>query len=157
MNIDLVVVGKTNIDYITEGVKVYQERLKNYINFQINVLPDIKNAASLTAELLKEKEGEQLVKALDKYDYIVLLDDKGKEHTSMEFASWINKKANMGIKRLCFVVGGAYGFSQAVYATSNEKLSISKMTFSHQMIRLLFTEQLYRAFTILGNERYHHE
>lgn len=157
MNIDLVVVGKTNIDYITEGVKVYQERLKNYINFQINVLPDIKNAASLTAELLKEKEGEQLVKALDKYDYIVLLDDKGKEHTSMEFASWINKKANMGIKRLCFVVGGAYGFSQAVYAASNEKLSISKMTFSHQMIRLLFTEQLYRAFTILGNERYHHE
>lgn len=157
MNIDLVVVGKTNIDYITEGVKIYQERLKNYVNFEINVLPDIKNAASLTAELLKEKEGEQLVKALDKYDYIVLLDDKGKEHTSMEFAAWINKKANMGIKRLCFVVGGAYGFSQAVYGASNEKLSISKMTFSHQMIRLLFTEQLYRAFTILGNERYHHE
>lgn len=157
MNIDLVVVGKTNINYITEGVKVYQDRLKNYINFVINVLPDIKNGSSLTADLLKEREGEQLLKVLEKYDYIVLLDDKGKEHTSMEFASWINKKSNMGIKKLCFVVGGAYGFSKAVYAKSNEKISISKMTFSHQMIRLLFTEQLYRAFTILGNEKYHHE
>lgn len=157
MNIDLIVTGKTNIDHVASGIEVYIKRLKNYINFSINTLPDIKNGSSLTAELLKEKEGEQLLKTLEKYDYIVLLDDKGKEYTSMEFSSWINKKANMGIKNLCFVVGGAFGFSDLVYAKANEKLSISKMTFSHQMIRLLFIEQLYRAFTILNNEKYHHE
>ncbi|MEG1554482.1 MAG: 23S rRNA (pseudouridine(1915)-N(3))-methyltransferase RlmH [Rikenellaceae bacterium] len=157
MNIDLIVIGKTNIDYISTGIAVYQDRLKNYINFTINILPDVKNSSSLTPELLKEREGEQLVKILEKYDYIVLLDENGKEHSSVEFANWINKKANMGIKKLCFVVGGAFGFSKQVYSISHEKVSISKMTFSHQMIRLLFTEQLYRAFTILNNEHYHHQ
>ncbi len=157
MNIDLVVTGKTNISYIAEGTEVYAGRLRNYTNFSVVTLPDIKNAKSLTAGLLKEKEGEQLVKVLDRYDYVVFLDDKGKEHTSSGFAEWLNKKACTGIRKMCFVVGGAYGFSQDAYKRADEKMSISKMTFSHQMIRLLFTEQLYRAFTILNGEPYHHE
>ena len=157
MNIDLVVTGKTNIDFVTLGVETYCKRLKNYTNFSIITLPDIKNSKSLTFELLKNKEGEQMCKILKKYDYVILLDDKGKELSSSGFAEWVNKKANMGFRKICFVVGGAYGFSKDVYSLANEKVSISKMTFSHQMIRLLFTEQLYRAFTILNNEPYHHE
>lgn len=157
MNIDLVVTGKTNIDYISEGVNVYAGRLRNYTNFSVITLPDVKNAKSLTPELLKEREGDQLIKTLEKYDYVVFLDDKGKEHTSTGFAEWLNKKTGTGVRKMCFVVGGAYGFSQEAYKRAQEKMSVSKMTFSHQMIRLLFTEQLYRAFTILNGEPYHHE
>lgn len=157
MNIDLVVTGKTNINYISEGVNVYAGRLRNYTNFSVITLPDVKNAKSLTPELLKEREGDQLIKTLEKYDYVVFLDDKGKEHTSTGFAEWLNKKTGTGIRKMCFVVGGAYGFSQEAYKRAQEKMSVSKMTFSHQMIRLLFTEQLYRAFTILNGEPYHHE
>ena len=156
MNIDLIVVGKTNFDYVADAVKLYSERLKKYVNFNIIVIPDVKNAKSISSSELKTKEGDLLAAQLAKYDYVVLLDENGKQQSSVEFSNWINKRANMSIKRLCFVVGGAYGFSDVVYKIANEKISLSKMTFSHQMIRILIVEQIYRAFTILKGEPYHH-
>lgn len=156
MVIDLIVVGKSNFDYVIDAVEIYGGRLKKYVNFNIVTIPDIKNAKSLSQVELKNKEGDLLCAQLSKYDYVVLLDENGKQHSSIEFAEWMNKKANLSIKRLCFVVGGAYGFSDEVYRVSNEKISLSKMTFSHQMIRILIVEQIYRTFTILNNEPYHH-
>lgn len=156
MTIDLIVVGKTNFDYVSNAVELYAGRLKKYINFNIVIIPDVKNAKNLSQIELKSKEGDLLAAQLSKYDYIVLLDENGKQHTSVEFSEWINKRANMSIKRLCFVVGGAYGFSNEVYNMAAEKISLSKMTFSHQMIRILIVEQIYRAFTILNGEPYHH-
>lgn len=156
MNIDLIVVGKTNFNYVSEAVDLYAGRLKKYINFNIVVIPDIKNAKNLSSSELKTKEGELLVAQLTKYDHIVLLDEKGKEFTSVDFAQWLNKKMITGYKRICLVIGGAYGFSDAVYSITNEKISLSKMTFSHQMIRMLIVEQIYRGFTILNGEPYHH-
>lgn len=156
MTIDLIVVGKSNFGYVIEAVELYGDRLKKYINFNIITVPDVKNAKSISQSELKNKEGEMLCSYLCKYDYVVLLDENGRQHSSVEFAEWINKRANMSIKRLCFVVGGAYGFSNDVYQIANEKISLSKMTFSHQMIRILIVEQIYRAFTILNNEPYHH-
>lgn len=156
MTIDLIVVGKSNFDYVTDATLLYSTRLKKYINFNIIVVPDVKNAKSISQIELKNREGVVLITQLVKYDYVVLLDENGKQHTSVEFANWINKRANMSIKRLCFVVGGAYGFSDSVYKLASEKISLSKMTFSHQMIRILIVEQIYRAFTILKGEPYHH-
>mgnify|MGYP003392271308 CR=1 FL=1 len=157
MNIKLIVVGKTNQSYVEEGVKEYFSRLKHYISFEIIVVADVKGEKNLSSSTLKDKEAENIIKYLNNQDSVVLLDEHGQEFRSKEFAQYLQKKMNQGTKTLVFVVGGAFGFSDKMYSLTSEKISISKMTFSHQMIRLLFTEQLYRAFTILHNEPYHNE
>lgn len=157
MKITLLVIGKTDTGYFIDAVSEYQKRLEHYIPFEIQVIPDIKNTKNLTVEQQKEKEGELILKNLQPGDYIVLLDEKGKEYSSVQFASYIEKKTHNVPKRLVFIIGGPYGFSGAVYDKANEKLTLSRMTFSHQMVRLIFVEQLYRAMTILNNEPYHHE
>lgn len=157
MKISLLVIGKTDARYFVEAIQEYEKRLEHYIPFEIQVIPDLKNTKSLTVDQQKEKEGELILKTLQSGDYLVLLDERGKEYSSMQFATYIEKKTHTVSKRLVFVIGGPYGFSQAVYDKANEKLTLSRMTFSHQMIRLVFVEQLYRAMTILNNEPYHHE
>ncbi len=157
MVIDIIVIGKTNFQYVIDGVETFNSRIKRYINFNIITIPDVKNAKSLSEGELKVREGEILLSYFKKYDHVVLLDERGKEYSSEDFSVWLNKRMISGIKRLCFVVGGAYGFSQEVYSVANEKISLSKMTFSHQMIRILIVEQIYRAFTILNGEPYHHK
>lgn len=157
MKIVLLVVGKTDASYFIEAIKEYEKRLIHYIPFEIQIIPDIKNTKKLTAEQQKEKEGELILKNIQSGDYTVLLDEKGKEHTSVQFASFLEKKTHSVSKRLIFIIGGPYGFSDIVYEKANEKVTLSRMTFSHQMVRLIFTEQLYRAMTILNNEPYHHE
>lgn len=157
MKISLLVIGKTDAGYFIDAVSEYQKRLEHYIPFEMQVIPDIKNTKSLTVIQQKEKEGELILKSLQPGDYVVLLDEKGREYSSIQFASYIEKKAHTVAKRLVFVIGGPYGFSEAVYEKANEKLTLSRMTFSHQMVRLIFVEQLYRAMTILNNEPYHHE
>lgn len=157
MKIFLLVIGKTDACYFIEAIKEYEKRLVHYIPFEMQVLPDLKNTKSLTVEQQKEKEGELILKNIQAGDYLVLLDERGKEYTSMQFATYIEKKTHVVSKRLVFVVGGPYGFSEGVYDKANEKLTLSRMTFSHQMIRLIFIEQVYRAMTILNNEPYHHE
>lgn len=156
MKITLLVIGKTDAGYFVDAVDEYRKRLEHYIPFELQVIPDIKNTKNLTDIQQKEKEGELILKSLQAGDYLVLLDDKGKEYTSVQFASYIEKKTHTVAKRLVFVVGGPYGFSPAVYEKASEKLTLSRMTFSHQMVRLIFVEQLYRAMTILNNEPYHH-
>jgi len=157
MKIALIVIGKTDAAYFAEGINEYKCRLSHYIPFTMEVISDIKNAKSLNESQQKEKEGELILKALLPGDYVVLLDEGGKEFTSMQFASYLEKKMQNVPKRLVFIIGGPYGFSEVVYKTASEKVSLSKMTFSHQMIRLIFVEQLYRAMTILNHEPYHHE
>lgn len=157
MKISLLVIGKTDARYFVEAIQEYEKRLEHYVPFEIQVIPDLKNTKSLTVDQQKEKEGELILKTLQPGDYLVLLDERGKEYSSMQFATYIEKKTHTVSKRLVFVIGGPYGFSQAVYDKANEKLTLSRMTFSHQMIRLVFVEQLYRAMTILNNEPYHHE
>lgn len=157
MNIKLLVVGKTVKGFVSDGVEEYTKRLKHYINFSIEVIQDVKNASSLSSAQLKEKEKELILKHISLDDYVILLDEKGREFSSTEFASFIQQKMNNSIKSLVFVVGGAFGFDERIKQQHNNKISISRMTLSHQMIRLLFTEQLYRAFTILKNEPYHNE
>ena len=157
MKIVFVVIGKTDASYLTDAINEYKNRLIHYIPFDMEVIPDIKNVKNLSEAQQKEKEGELILKTLQQGDYLVLLDDKGKEFTSKMFSVYIEKKMHNVPKRLVFVVGGPYGFSEAVYKTASEKISLSKMTFSHQMVRLIFIEQLYRAMTILNNEPYHHE
>ena len=142
---------------IPAGIKDYTQRLRHFTQFDTEVIPELKNARKLSEAQQKEQEGELIIKALQPGDRVVLLDEGGKEYRSTEFASWIEHKQNISTKRLVFVVGGPYGFSQKVYDTAHEKLSLSKMTFSHQMIRLLFIEQLYRAYTIINHLPYHHE
>ena len=157
MKITLLAIGKTDSDYFIKGISEYTKRLEHYISFDTQIIPDIKNTKNLTIDQQKEKEGELILKNIQSGDYIVLLDDKGKEYTSMQFASYIEKKTHTVPKRLVFIIGGPYGFSKSVYEKANEKLTLSRMTFSHQMVRLIFVEQLYRAMTILNNEPYHHE
>lgn len=157
MKITLLAIGKTDARYFVEAINEYQKRLEHYIPFEVQIIPDLKNTKSLTADQQKEKEGELILKSLQAGDYPVLLDDKGKEYTSVKFASYIEKKTHTVARRLVFVIGGPYGFSQDVYDRAQEKLTLSRMTFSHQMVRLIFVEQLYRAMTILNNEPYHHE
>ena len=157
MKVCLTVIGKTDATYFTDAIKEYQNRLVHYIPFEMQVIPDIKNVKNLSESQQKEKEGELILKTLQSGDYLVLLDEKGKDFTSMQFASYMEKKMNSVPKRLVFVIGGPYGFSESVYKAASEKISLSKMTFSHQMIRLIFIEQIYRAMTILNNEPYHHE
>lgn len=157
MKITLTVIGKTNGKFLIQGIEEYTKRLSYYIPFNINYLPDVKNNKKMTEEQQKVLEGSAILGSLDKSDYVVLLDEHGKEFTSMEFSKYIEKKMSSVPKRLVFIVGGPYGFSQEVKERANEKISLSKMTFSHEMIRLIFTEQLYRAMTIINNEPYHHE
>ncbi|MBO7507563.1 MAG: 23S rRNA (pseudouridine(1915)-N(3))-methyltransferase RlmH [Paludibacteraceae bacterium] len=157
MRITLLTVGKTNDLSFKNAISEYQKRLKFYISFDIEEIPSLKNTKNLTEDNQKQKEGELILKYLQPEDEVVLLDDKGSEFTSKQFASYIEKKSASGLKRLVFVVGGPYGFSQEVYQRANDKVSLSRMTFSHQMVRLVFTEQLYRAMTIIRGEPYHHE
>ena len=157
MKISLVVIGKTDAAYFVDAINEYKNRLVHYIPFEMEVIPDIKNVKNLREDQQKEKEGELILKTLQLGDYLVLLDEHGKSFTSMEFATYIERKMHVVPKRLVFVIGGPYGFSEAVYKAASEKISLSKMTFSHQMIRLIFVEQIYRAMTILNNEPYHHE
>lgn len=157
MNIKLIAVGKTDNPALQQLISTYEKRLSYYINFELQLLPDIKNSKSLSEEQQKIKEGELILSYVEPSHHVILLDERGKEYTSIAFADELQKKMNTGIKQLTFVIGGPYGFSQAVYQRANSKLSLSKLTFSHQMIRLFFVEQLYRAFTILRNEPYHHQ
>lgn len=157
MKIVLAVIGKTDAGYFTDAINEYRNRLVHYIPFEMVVIPDVKNVKNLSVDQQKEKEGDLILKFLQPGDYLVLLDEKGKEFSSMQFAAYIERKTHSVPKRLVFLVGGPYGFSEPVYQAAQEKVSLSKMTFSHQMIRLLFIEQLYRAMTILNNEPYHHE
>jgi 23S rRNA (pseudouridine1915-N3)-methyltransferase len=157
MDIRLILIGKTNSKFLVEGEKEYEKRLKHYVKFTEVVIPELKKASKLSEEQIKTKEGEEVLKKLSKADYLILLDDKGKQQTSKEYSKWIQKRMNSGVKSIVFIVGGAYGFSDEVYVRANEKLSLSKLTFTHQMVRLIFKEQLYRAFTIIKGEKYHHE
>ena len=157
MKFTLLVVGKTVEKHYIAAINDYTERTKHYTSFDIEVIPELKNTKSLSMEQQKKKEGEPILKALQPGDVVVLLDEHGKEFRSIEFANWIERKMHTVNKRLVFIIGGPYGFSQAVYGAAQEKISLSKMTFSHQMIRLIFVEQLYRAMTILNNGPYHHE
>ena len=157
MKLKLIFVGKTEDDYIIKGCSIYEKRLKNYLPTEVIVIPALKNAKKLRFEQQKQKEGELIMKQVENADFVVLMDEKGKEFRSVEFANFFQQKMNSGIKNLVLIIGGPYGFSPGVYARANQKVALSKMTFSHQMIRLLLVEQCYRAFSILKNEPYHHE
>ena len=157
MNIDLLVVGKTDSAEIQSLVATYLKRLNFYTRVTLVTLPDLKNTRNISAESQKRQEGELLMRQFADGDYVVLLDEKGAEMRSVEFSMWLQKRMNSGVRRLCFVIGGPYGFSKTVYDRADESISLSRMTFSHQIIRAIFAEQLYRAFTIISNEPYHHE
>lgn len=157
MKLKIIAIGKTHKSFLIEGEQEYLKRLKKYIPVEKIEIPDLKNAKKLTQDQIKEKEGELLLQKVDQNGLVVLLDENGQMYGSVKFSNWMQDKMNRGYKHIYFLIGGAYGFSDAVYQRANEKISLSKMTFSHQMIRMLFTEQLYRAFTILNNEPYHHE
>lgn len=157
MTIKLLAIGKTDSTHLQELITEYEQRLKHYIKFELEIIPDIKNVKNLSEVQQKEKEGEAILKRLQPTDVLVLLDEHGKQHTSIEFSKYLQKKMNAGIKRMIIVIGGPYGFSERIYQKAQGKLSLSKMTFSHQMVRLFIVEQIYRAFTILKNEPYHHQ
>mgnify|MGYP000506299047 FL=1 len=156
MNIVLLTVGKTEASFWKEALAEYQRRLQHYVPFELQALPEVKNTKNLTMSQQKTQEGVLIRKAMQAGDWFVLLDEQGKEYTSMEFAAYLEKKIQIVSRRLVFVIGGPYGFSDEVYQIASERLSLSKMTFSHQMIRPIFVEQLYRAMTILRGEPYHH-
>jgi 23S rRNA (pseudouridine1915-N3)-methyltransferase len=157
MNIKLIAIGKTDNKNLQTLMEEYQKRLSFYIKFELEVIPDLKNAKNLSEDQQKEKEGELILSKLTHTDYLILLDENGKSFSSMAFSAELQKKMNAGIKTLVYVIGGPYGFSEKVYQKANQKISLSAMTFSHQMVRLFFIEQVYRAFTILKNEPYHHQ
>ena len=157
MNIKLLVVGKTDEKYLQEGIDVYVKRLKHYVNFELAVIPALKDQKGASPEDIKSREAVLILKQLEKSDRIVLLDEHGTEHTSVGFSQYLQKQMNAGVRNLTFVIGGAFGFAPEVYAAANDKVSLSKLTFNHQMVRFFFVEQLYRAFTILRNEPYHNE
>ena len=150
-------IGKTDEQWVQEALLKYSKRLQHYLPFEFEVIPDLKNTKNLSEVQQKEKEGALILKKLNPTDKVVLLDEKGKEYRSVEFANHLQQQMNSGVKRLVFIIGGPYGFSPELYAKAQGKLALSKMTFSHQMIRPFFVEQLYRAMTILKNEPYHHE
>jgi len=157
VKVKLIVIGKTKSKFLIEGENEYQKRLKHYCKFSELIIPDIKNGGKLSKKELKEKEGNLILECIKDGDYVILLDDKGLKISSTSFAEFLNKKMVSSTNELVFVVGGAFGFCESVYKRANTKLSLSKMTFSHQMVRIIFKEQLYRAFTILKGEKYHHE
>lgn len=156
MKISLIYIGKTDQEYLKKGITIYLDRLKHYIPFNMIEIPDIKNSKNLSVEQQKQKEGELILQKIVPTDDVVLLDENGKHFTSVEFSSLIEKKMVMSTQNLVFIIGGPYGFSQDVYSRANSKFALSKMTFSHQMVRLIFVEQLYRAMTIIKGEPYHH-
>lgn len=156
MKIELIIVGKTDSSWIQDGFNVYKKRLSHYISLNTVLIPNLKNRKNLSIQQQKDLEGKLILKHIQPTDFIVLLDEKGKSLSSIDFSNFLQQKMNMGTKKLVFVIGGSYGFSKEIYDVSNQLLSLSKMTFSHQMIRPFFVEQLYRAFTILNNEPYHH-
>jgi len=157
MKIQLWIVGKITQDFVEWGLTEFCGRIKHYLPFEMRVIPDIKNTKNLSSEQIKEKEGEGILKIIQPGDYIVLLDERGREFTSLQFSEYIEKKTHTVSKSLVFIIGGPYGFSQKVQEAAQEKIALSKMTFSHQLVRLIFAEQLYRALTILNREPYHHE
>lgn len=157
MKICLLVIGKTDETYLQKGLEIFLKRIPHYILFEMKVIPDIKNSKNMSEVQQKEKEGELILQQILSSDDLFLLDEQGMEVSSMDFARFLEKKMLSGIKRLVFVIGGPYGFSDSIYSRANGKIGLSKMTFSHQMVRLIFAEQLYRAFTILKGEPYHHQ
>lgn len=157
MKIILITVGKTDQQWLSDGIRQYTERLSHFCQFEFQVIPDIRNTRSMEASVQKEREGEQILKLLQPSDDVFLLDDKGLEMTSPQMSQWLEKRMSQSTKRLVFIIGGPYGFSPDVYNRVPGRLSLSRMTFSHQMVRLIFVEQLYRAFAILNNLPYHHE
>lgn len=157
MKITLLTVGKTDIKWVKDGLEMYVSRLKHYINFDLVEIPELKNVSALTKEQIKHKEGELILKGVRSQDELILLDEHGKEFRSLEFAKSLEDRISRGSRDIVFVIGGAYGFSDEVYGRSDAKISLSKMTFSHQIVRAIFAEQLYRAFTIMRGEPYHHE
>lgn len=157
MKILLLVIGKTDAAYIRAGIEEYEKRLSRYVPYEMKVLPDVKNSKNMSEALQKEKEGEMILGEFLGTDFVVLLDEKGKQYSSVGFSEFLAQKMLNGTKRLVFVVGGPYGFAESVYQRVNDKISLSKMTFSHQMVRMIFAEQLYRAITIMRGEPYHHE
>ena len=157
MKIKLIVIGKTKSKFLLDGENEYQKRLKHYCKFSELIIPDIKNVGKISKKELKEKEGSLILESIKNSDYVILLDDKGLTLSSTDFSEFLNKKMVSSTNELVFIIGGAFGFSENVYTRANTKLSLSKMTFSHQMVRMIFKEQLYRAFTIIKGEKYHHE
>ncbi|MCR4859260.1 MAG: 23S rRNA (pseudouridine(1915)-N(3))-methyltransferase RlmH [Bacteroidales bacterium] len=157
MHLTLLTVGKTDIPWVREGLEMYVSRLGHYVPFSLKEIPELKGVSSLSREQIKEREGELVLRQLAPSDEVILLDERGREYRSLEFADWLGRRLASSGRNLVFVIGGAYGFSDAVYARADGKLSLSKMTFSHQLVRTIFAEQLYRAFTILRGEPYHHE
>ena len=157
MKITLLTVGKTDRDWVRQGLDIYVSRLRHYIPFSMVEIPELKNVSSLSKDQIKTREGELVLKNIKPTDDVILLDEHGKEYTSGELAKVIQEKISYTGKDMVFIIGGAYGFSQEVYARANSKISLSRMTFSHQMVRAIFAEQLYRAFTIMKGEPYHHE
>lgn len=156
MTIKLIAIGKTDSKELQSLINDYSKRLGHYIRFELDIIPDIKNVRNLSEEQQKQKEGEFILNKIKSTDRLILLDENGKHYSSIEFSNYLQKQMNSGIKQLVFAIGGPYGFSKDVHAKAHGKLSLSKMTFSHQMVRLFFIEQLYRGFTILRNEPYHH-
>ncbi|NND63437.1 MAG: 23S rRNA (pseudouridine(1915)-N(3))-methyltransferase RlmH [Flavobacteriaceae bacterium] len=156
MKIKVLTVGKTDNKNLQNLIDDYVKRLSHYVSFSLEVIPDLKNAKNLSETQQKSMEGELILKKIDNSDALILLDENGKSMDSVKFAEFLQKKMNSGLKNLVFVIGGPYGFSEEVYTRANGKISLSSMTFSHQMVRLFFVEQLYRGFTILRNEPYHH-
>ena len=156
MKITLILNGKTEEDYLLKGFSIYEQRLKHYVSFETVVIPALKNMKALSIEQMKQREGELIIKNIHTADKLILLDENGKEFNSINFSGFFQQQMNSGVKNIVFVVGGPYGFSDEIYKRANLKISLSKMTFSHQMVRLFFVEQLYRAMTILKNEPYHH-
>jgi 23S rRNA (pseudouridine1915-N3)-methyltransferase len=157
MKITLLVVGKTEDKYLIEGIEKYLSRLKHYINFNLLVIPEIKNTKNLSEAQQKSKEAELIHKQISNLDTVILMDEKGKKYTSVAFSNYINKQMIGSVQHLIFIIGGPYGFDESIYKRANGSMSLSDMTFSHQMVRLFFVEQLYRAFSILKGEPYHHE
>lgn len=157
MTIDLILIGKTDSEAVAALVSDYSKRINRYIKFSVVILPDVRSSRKMPAEVQKQAEGEMILHQITQGDTVVLLDEKGKSMRSVEFASWLEKRIATGGKRICFIVGGPYGFSREVYERADAMLSLSPMTFSHQIVRAIFAEQLYRAFSIINNTPYHHE
>lgn len=157
MNIDLIMVGKTDSEEVESLLAMYAKRINRYCRFTVTTLADVRNTRNMAPNRQKQLEGEAILRGVGDGDCLALMDERGAEYTSPEFAAWMQKRMSSGVKRLVMVIGGTYGFSEAVYARADMKLSLSRMTFSHQIVRAIFAEQLYRAFTILNNEPYHHE
>lgn len=157
MKMTLLTVGRTDVKWVREGLELYMSRLDHYVPFSLVEIPELKNISSFSKEQIKDKEGDAIIKAIRPSDEVFLLDEHGREYSSMEFSVFLEEKMSRSSRDLVFVIGGAYGFSKAVYLRAEGKISLSRMTFSHQMVRTIFAEQLYRAFTILKGEPYHHE